>query len=68
MSVKIRDFQQLLKRLGAEEVRQTGTHQVWRLPNGHTIPLVVGNGELSRNVAGSWKREFKRLGWEFPIK
>jgi predicted RNA binding protein YcfA (HicA-like mRNA interferase family) len=66
MSIKIRAFQKLLRELGAEPVRQTGAHQVWRLPNGHTIPLVIGRGELSRNLVKSWKQEFARVGWEWP--
>lgn len=62
MSVKIRVFQKKLKDLGATEVRVSGTHQIWELPNGHRIPLVLGAGELSRNVLGSMRREFKAAG------
>jgi predicted RNA binding protein YcfA (HicA-like mRNA interferase family) len=63
-SIKIRDFQRLLREIGAQEVRTSGTHQIWELPNGHRIPLVLGNGELSRNVLGSMRREFKNAGLE----
>ena len=62
VSVKIRVFQQILRNVGAKEVRTTGAHQIWELPNGHRIPLVLGHGELSRNVLGSMRREFKRAG------
>jgi predicted RNA binding protein YcfA (HicA-like mRNA interferase family) len=63
-SIKVRVFRQLLAQNGCTRIRQTGSHEVWELPNGHRIPLVVHqpNAELSRNVLGSMRREFERAG------
>lgn len=41
-----------LRKIGAKALRQTGSHQVWLLPNGKKVPLVVNHaGEpCSRRV------------------
>jgi len=39
--LKVKDLQRILSGVGALISRQTGSHQIWRFPNGETISLVL---------------------------
>ncbi|WNM70253.1 hypothetical protein [Myxococcus phage Mx1] len=61
-SIKIRDFQRLLKDVGAKEIRTSGTHQIWELPGGKRFPIVIGSGEISQNIRTTARKAFKESG------
>lgn len=69
MSTKIREFRKVLMDLGCTFVRQgASSHEIWALPDGTTLPpLVVGSGEISRNVQGTFKRAFRAKGIKWPL-
>lgn len=62
--MKVRDLVRYLSDHGCQPVRQNGSHQIWLLPNGKTIPVVINhlNAEASRNVMGSIRRELRAAG------
>lgn len=68
MSTKIRDFRKVLASIGCTHVRNRSSHEIWALPDGTTLPpLVIGVGEISRNVERSFKRAFAAKGIAWPL-
>jgi len=39
----VRDLRRRLRELGCRYVRHCGSHEVWELPNGTSLPPIVGN-------------------------
>lgn len=58
----VREALQKLRALGAVPLRQKGSHQVWRLPNGRTVVLVVNHvsDPISRIVRAKVERALGR--------
>ncbi len=50
--MKLRDLRALLRQQGARFDRQTGSHEVWRLPSGESLPpFPCTSSDVSRGVA-----------------
>ena len=65
--IKVRKFKQYLKDLGAQHERTTGSHEMWKLPNGKTISIVDGGGEVTRNVMHHVRKVFRESGYADPF-
>jgi predicted RNA binding protein YcfA (HicA-like mRNA interferase family) len=62
--MKVRDLIRHMKDHGCVALRQSGSHEMYRLPNGQTFPIVVNhkNDEVSLVVMSSARRAFKAAG------
>jgi predicted RNA binding protein YcfA (HicA-like mRNA interferase family) len=49
-----------LRERGAVYLRTVGTHEQWRLANGHRITLPVPDGKAGRKA---WEKHLTRLRW-----
>lgn len=65
--LKVRKFKQHLETMGAVHDRTTGSHEMWKLPNGKTISIVAGGGEVTRNVMHHVKKVFRESGYPDPF-
>jgi predicted RNA binding protein YcfA (HicA-like mRNA interferase family) len=65
--IKIREFKKILSGMGASFDRTSGSHEIWKLPNGKTVSIVNGGGELSHNVRKHVKSVFKESGYKDPF-
>lgn len=54
-----REVARYLRSLGAEHLRTVGTHEQWRLPNGHRVTVPVPAGKAGQK-AWTWWRSRKR--------
>lgn len=64
--MKVRDLQRRLLELGARPVRISGSHEVWELPDGHSVPIVVKRlgDDVSAGVLAAVARSLRRAGLE----
>ncbi len=62
--MKVRDLIRHLRDHGCQALRQTGSHEMWLLPNGVTFPVVVKhiNADVTPNVLAAARRQFKAAG------
>jgi predicted RNA binding protein YcfA (HicA-like mRNA interferase family) len=65
--IKVRKFKQTLQDMGATHERTTGSHEMWKLPNGKTISIVAGGGEVTRNVMHHVRKVFRESGYNDPF-
>jgi len=65
--IKVRKFKQTLESLGALHDRTTGSHEIWKLPNGKTLSIVGGSGEVTRNVMHHVRKVFRESGYADPF-
>ncbi len=66
--MKVRDLIRHLKDHNCVALRQTGSHEMYQLPNGISFPVVVNhkNDEVSPNVLAAARRTFKAAGIPLP--
>ena len=67
-AIKIREFKKQLSSLGATFDRSSGSHEIWKLPNGKSVSVSNGHGEVSRIVMGNIRKVFKESGYDDPFK
>lgn len=67
--VKVRVVLEILKERGCREVRVSGSHQIWEMPNGERFPVVINhkNAEASRIVLATIRRQFRAAGLGEPF-
>lgn len=41
--LKVRDLVRSLRKLGGTPIRQSGSHEIWRMPDGKKVPVVVSH-------------------------
>lgn len=59
----IRETQRELKDMGAQWLRQKGSHESWKLPNGETVTISIGaskQASLSLFVWASLKKALRK--------
>lgn len=66
--IKVREFKKILANVGAQYSRTTGSHELWKLPNGKTVSIVKGHGEVTRNVMHHVKQVFRESGYKDPFE
>jgi predicted RNA binding protein YcfA (HicA-like mRNA interferase family) len=49
-----------LRSIGATYLRTSGTHEQWKLPNGHRITVPVPHGAAGRKA---WDPRLSRMRW-----
>lgn len=62
---KVRDLRAALRAIGCELKRTCGSHEIWCLPDGRSLPPFVGkkpNDDVSPNVLSSIRRFFEQAG------
>lgn len=64
---KVREFKKTLLEMGATHTRTTGSHEIWKLPNGKTLSIVSGSGEVTRNVMHHVRKIFRESGIADPF-
>lgn len=62
--MKVRDLLRHLRDHGCTSLRQTGSHEMWQLPDGNTFPVVVNhaNDDVTPNVLAAARRAFRAAG------
>jgi predicted RNA binding protein YcfA (HicA-like mRNA interferase family) len=62
--MKVRDLLKHLRKSGCRSLRQTGSHEMWLLPDGNTFPVVVNhlNAEVSMTVLSAARRSLRAAG------
>jgi predicted RNA binding protein YcfA (HicA-like mRNA interferase family) len=65
--MKVRDALRLMHERGCIAVSTRGSHQKWKLPTGHTIPLVVNhkNDDVTPAVLMTLRQVFRSAGLTF---
>jgi hypothetical protein len=67
---KVRDLRDGLRAFGCIPKRMTGSHEIWSLPDGRSLPPFVGkrDGDLvSPNVLASIRRFFLQAGLSIDL-
>lgn len=62
---KVRDLREALRAGGCVLKRKAGSHEIWGLPDGRSLPPFVGNASnaiVSRIVLASIRRFFQQAG------
>ena len=65
--MKIREALARLREAGATPDRTTGSHQIWTLPNGDHVTVVVNyqNADITQAQLRTIRQAFKRMGRRF---
>lgn len=65
--MKVRDALARLRAAGARPDRTTGSHQIWTLPNGDHVTVVVNhlNSDITQTQLRTIRQAFKRMGQRF---
>ena len=64
---KVREFKKTLESIGATHDRTSGSHEIWKLPNGRSVSIVAGAGEVTRNVMHHVRKVFRESGLSDPF-
>jgi hypothetical protein len=62
---KVRDLRAFIRGFGCEPKRMTGSHEIWSLPDGRSLPPFVGTRDgalVSPIVLASIRRFFMQAG------
>lgn len=64
--MKVRDLQRALQDRACAAIRIKGSHEIWKLPNGNCLSIVVNhkNADVSRIVLANVNKGLREAGIE----